>query len=91
MSEVERTNIFWWGLAILGISVTILFTSVWVPYGRISDYHVYFEENYGVYAKPYVPWTFGSIVFIYIGWYMMKNGTKRKKAGKIQPLNTRPS
>jgi hypothetical protein len=91
MSEVEKTNIFWWGTVILGISVTILFTSIWLPYGRIMNYRVSFEEGYGVSEEPYVPWTFGSVIFMYIGWYMMKNGTKKKEVGKIQPLNQKLS
>jgi hypothetical protein len=85
VSEVEKTSIFWWGMIMFGLSVTILFTSVWIPYGI---YHLYLgEARYGVSWELFTPWIFGSIVFSYIGWYMMNKGAEKKKVEKTQPLS----
>jgi hypothetical protein len=87
MSEVEKTSIFWLGIIMFGLSLTILFTSVWIPYGIIWDYHVGFNANNRVSGEPFVPWTFGSVVFMFIGSYMIKCGTKKKEVRKTQPPN----
>jgi len=76
MLENEKTKIFWIGLIIFGMSLIVLFTSVWYPF---SYYGVY-SSYYWYYAWRFVgPWIFGSLVFMVIGGYMMKSGAKKAK------------
>jgi putative Mn2+ efflux pump MntP len=84
--EGEKTTIFWIGLIIFGLSLVSLFTSVWYPFAFYNIYPPYYGY-YGYTWKYIAPWIFGSLVFLYIGWYMMKSGTKKKEEGKTQLLN----
>jgi hypothetical protein len=85
MSEVEKTNIFWWGLIIVGSSLVTLFTSVWYPFAFYNIYPPYYGY-YGYTWKYIAPFIFGSSVFLYIGWYMMKSGTRKTKEEKTRLL-----
>lgn len=81
MSEVAKTNIFWWGLIIFGSSLVTLFTIVWYPFAFFNVYPPYYGY-YGYTWKFVVPFVFGSLVFLYIGRYMMKSGTRKKEEDK---------
>ena len=72
MFEGEKTPVFWIGLIILGLASVGLFsilymTAVWNGY--IDRWTI---------LKQAVPVIVGGIVFILIGFYMMKSGVKRK-------------
>jgi len=79
MFESEKTIVFWLGLIILGLASIALFSIAWYaivtaqPYANID-------------WKFLVPPVVGSVVFILIGLYMMKSGTKKKEEGKTQLL-----
>lgn len=77
MFEGEKTRIFWYGLVFSAISVCILFTVFWYTLAISTGLSL-------VYLGPEV---FGGIVFLLVGLYMMKNGTKKKEEGKTQLLS----
>lgn len=77
MFEGEKTRVFWWGLIFCAISVIILFNIFWYTLA-IST---------GLSLVTFGPEIFGSIVFLLVGLYMMKNGTKKKEEGKTQLLS----
>jgi xanthine/uracil permease len=82
MFESERTNVFWLGLIILGLASIALFSISW--YTILLTAQPYVNVDY--YWKLLVPPVVGSFVFILIGLYMMKSGTKKKEEGKTQLL-----
>ncbi|MGD0979116.1 MAG: hypothetical protein ABR962_08250 [Candidatus Bathyarchaeia archaeon] len=59
------------------ISVIVLFNVFWYTLA-IST---------GLSLVTFGPEIFGSIVFLFVGLYMMKNGTKKKEQGKTQLLS----
>ncbi len=72
MFEGEKTRIFWIGLVILGLSSITLFTILWYTV-LISLPSPYWDWRY------LVPPIVGPVIFIMIGLYMMKSGTKKEK------------
>lgn len=75
----EKTWIFWIGLIILGLSSVVLFSILW-HFLAIGDYWPNYWRNL-------VPPVVGAVVFLLIGLYMMRAGTKREEQGKIKLLN----
>jgi hypothetical protein len=76
MFEGEKTGVFWVGLIILGLASVALFYVLWmiaVVWNRYFDRFMILES--------YVPFIVGGVVFIFIGFYMMKSGTQ-----KIEPV-----
>jgi xanthine/uracil permease len=69
MFEGEKTFVFWIGLIILGLASVGLFTVVW-------NYTIY-KYNSDYYLRSSFPLIVGGIVFILIGFYMMKSGVKK--------------
>ena len=67
MFEGERTGIFWWGLVFSVISIVVLFHIFWYT----------LAVSTGLDLVSLAPEIFGSIVFLLVGLYMMKNGTKK--------------
>jgi len=68
----EKTSVFWVGLIVLGLASLVLLT-------EILSYR-YYEAGTGVFFFIHldsVSIIFGAIVFILIGFYMMKSGVKR--------------
>jgi uncharacterized membrane protein YhdT len=81
--EGEKTWVFWLGLIILASASVSLFSLVWytVLYAvRYNQYYVGFPVDYEV------PIIVGVVVFILVGWYMMKSGTRKQRLPEIQPL-----
>ncbi len=70
MSRSERTSVFWVGLIILGLASVALFAILWFLFVFPSRY--WYEP-----LKVMTPLIVGSLVFIVIGLYMMKSGTKK--------------
>jgi small neutral amino acid transporter SnatA (MarC family) len=70
--EGEKTRVFWWGLIFVGLSVCVLFSIFWYFFVLTS----YFAW------RLVVPEIFGSIVFLLIGLYMMKSGTRKANQAK---------
>jgi hypothetical protein len=68
MFEGEKTRVFWWGLIFIGLSVCVLFSIFW--YGLVVHW-------YGFDWVALVPEIFGCTVFLLIGLYMMKSGTRK--------------
>jgi putative Mn2+ efflux pump MntP len=81
MFESEKTCVFWLGLIILGLASIALFSISWYTILTAQPY-----VNIDYYWKLLVPPVVGSVVFILIGLYMMKSGTKKKEEGKTQLL-----
>jgi hypothetical protein len=77
MFEGEKTNLFWVGLLVLGFSVLVLFAAIWQ-----TLHSVYLAGQYGYnfsnsFVWSIIPIIVGGIIFILIGWYMMKSGVKK--------------
>jgi putative Mn2+ efflux pump MntP len=80
MFEGDKTLVFWIGLIILGLASVILFGIFWmiaVWNGHLDRFEM---------VKQAVPIIVGGIVFILIGLYMIKSGTKKRKEREIQLL-----
>ena len=71
MFKGEKQVIFWFGLIILAFASIILFSSLW-QFAFIQWYQSISEMLR--YSGPYIV---GAVVFILIGLYMMKSGTKK--------------
>lgn len=72
MFKGEKTRVFWWGLVISGLCICILFSIFW-----------YFFVLYSFDWRYWAPEVFGSVIFLLIGLYMMKAGTK--KTNQVKP------
>jgi len=81
MFEGEKTYVFWLGLIILSLASIVLFSISWYTILTAQPY-----VNIDYYWKLLVPPVAGAIVFILIGLYMMKSGTKKKEEGRTQLL-----
>jgi len=81
MFESEKTSVFWLGLIILGLASIALFSIAWYTMLTAQPY-----VNIDYYWKLLVPPVVGSVVFILIGLYMIKSGTKKKEEGRTQLL-----
>jgi hypothetical protein len=81
MFEGEKTNLFWMGLIILGFASLVLFTALWqiiISYMNYLSYSTVYPSVYSYYnLLSYIPVIAGGIVFILIGFYMMKSGVKK--------------
>jgi putative Mn2+ efflux pump MntP len=82
MFEGEKTYVFWLGLIILSLASIALFSISWYTILTAQPY-----VNIDYYWKLLVPPVVGTIVFILIGLYMMKSGTKKEEEEKIQLLH----
>ncbi len=81
MFEGKKSPVFWIGLLVLGLASVILFSFLW--YVMV----LFAPLNIGSYTWKYLtPPVIGSVVFILIGLYMMKSGTKIAEEGKTQLL-----
>ena len=69
--EGEKTDLFWLGLIILGLASVGLFGILWM----IAVWNGY--TNRFTMLKQLVPLIAGAIVFILIGFYMMKSSVKK--------------
>jgi uncharacterized membrane protein len=81
MFSGEKTNLFWTGLIILGFSFLVLFSAIWqiiVSYMNYLNYSSQFHSTFAYsFAASYIPIIVGGIIFILIGFYMMKSGIKK--------------
>ncbi len=79
MFEGEKTFVFWAGLIILGLSSIVLFNVVWGDIISLTSVYIGggFSFNIGKSLLPQVPIFVACLVFILIGLYMMKSGTKK--------------
>jgi len=73
MFEGEKTIVFWIGLIILGLASVGLFGILWM----IGIWNGYIDR--WAMLKQAVPVIVGGVVFILIGFYMMKSGVKKKQ------------
>lgn len=83
MFEGKKTPVFWAGLIILTLAALILFAMLYyyVLWGRLTP----------DYVKGAFPILVGSVIFILIGFYMMKSGTEKlpeKTATATLPTQT---
>ena len=81
MFEGEKTYAFWLGLIILGLASIALFSVLWYSLLTVQPYVASYS-----YWRSMVPPVVGALVFLLIGLYMMKSGTKKKEEGKTQLL-----
>ena len=83
MFEGEKSNLFWLGLIILGFASLVLFTAIWqsiANYLNYLSYHSQYTSSFAYsYVSSYVPIIVGGIVFMLIGWYMMKSGVMKEQ------------
>ncbi|MCW3998035.1 MAG: hypothetical protein NWF10_05640 [Candidatus Bathyarchaeota archaeon] len=70
MFEGEKRDIFWIGLIILGLASVGLFGIFWMVAV------VMYPENRIEFLRGLVPLIIGGVVFVFIGFYMMKSGLK---------------
>jgi hypothetical protein len=81
MFEGEKTNLFWVGLLVLGFSSLVLFTAIWQTIHSYMNYLAYSGQYGSTFASSFawsiIPIIVGGIIFILIGWYMMKSGVKK--------------
>jgi hypothetical protein len=84
MFKGEKTNLFWSGLIILGFASLVVFTAIWQI---IHSYmiHLAYSGQYGStfaygFAWSVIPIIVGGIIFMLIGFYMMKSGVKKEQA-----------
>jgi len=74
MFRGEKTAVFWIGLLILGMSSMVLFSTIWyILLASVSSQTAYF--SWGSWVPPIA----GAVIFLLIGLYMMKSGTRQKK------------
>ena len=71
MFKGEKQRLFWIGLIILAFAAVNLFSSLW-------DFVYYIERHADVsyMVRESVPVIVAAVVFMFIGLYMMKSGTK---------------
>ena len=71
----ERASLFWTGLIVLGLASWVLFASIWSSMRTLLDLYFYFYSTDIAYNLPAFV---GSVIFILIGFLMMKSGVKEK-------------
>ena len=71
----ERASLFWTGLIVLGLASWVLFASIWSSLRTLLD--LYFYSTDIAYNLPAIV---SSVIFILIGFLMMKSGVKQKPA-----------
>jgi putative Mn2+ efflux pump MntP len=71
MHSVVREKIFWAGLTILSLSSLVLFQEVWNAW-RFSMYY----SSWWMFSFPVVV---GTIVFIFLGFTMMRSGLRKDR------------
>jgi di/tricarboxylate transporter len=66
--EGRKARIFWWGLIFCALSICVLFAVLWydLVLAWFSDWR---------YVMPFI---FGGIVFLLVGFYMMMSGVKKE-------------
>jgi uncharacterized membrane protein YhdT len=69
----EKSSVYWAGLVILRLASWFLFSSLWTIRG-------YGSFNLGLYFESSIPVIAGTVLFILIGFYMMKSGVKDEKS-----------
>jgi xanthine/uracil permease len=72
--EGEKTDVFWIGLIILGLTSVGLFGVLWMVTV------VMYPENRLEVLKGLVPVIVGGVVFLLIGLYMMRSGVKKSES-----------
>lgn len=82
MFEGEKTLIFWIGLIIFGLAAVGLFAIIWT----IAVWYPYGTDPWNA-LKGIVPFIVGGVVFIFIGWYMMKSGVKKQPCLRVMYRN----
>ena len=74
MFKGEKRDLFWLGLIILGFASVVLFAILW-------QFAVLDEYGNPIYMlKQAMPIIAGAIVFIFIGFYMMKSGVEKSSS-----------
>ena len=73
MFKGQKTFVFWIGLLILAMASVVLFGILWM----IGVWNVYLDRF--TMLKQAVPVIVAGVVFIFIGFYMMKSGVKREE------------
>jgi hypothetical protein len=72
----KKTRVFWWGLIIFSVALTCLFGLLWSEFVLEASF---FDPFFFFWPSGSIgPQIFGSSVFLFIGFYMMKNGAKKE-------------
>ena len=89
--EGEKTSLFWAGLLVLGLTSVVLFVVIW-NIQNYTDTILVFESgslvpvqvglSFNLCMQIILPWVVGGVVFILIGFYMVKSGVKRGQLPK---------
>ena len=72
MFEGEKSWVFWVGLIVFGLACVGVFGVLWMLAFVTSSYGREF------YVKFWTPFIVGGVVFILIGFYMMRSGVKKQ-------------
>ena len=75
MFKGEKTRVFWWGLIIFGLALIGLFGFLW---------YLFVLNFYPIDWRYYVPFLFGDVVFLLIGFYMLISGVKKEAKTQSQ-------
>ncbi len=87
MFQGEKTNLFWAGLLLFGVSLLGFFASVWSVVTSYLTYLSYSSDpSYYNSSYPFTIWmglvpiVVGGVIFMTIGLYMMKSGVKKTQS-----------
>jgi len=72
----EKRALFWIGLIILALASIILFALLW-QFAFIEWHHYVTWNDVTWMIRSSVPLIVGAVVFILVGFYMMKSGVKK--------------
>jgi hypothetical protein len=72
--EGEKTDVFWTGLLVLAIGAVGLFGVFWM----IAVWN--YVNRFALLTQVGVPFIVAGIIFILIGFYMMRSGVRKKEA-----------
>jgi len=64
----RKTRVFWWGLIFCALSACVLFTILW------NNLVLNGFPNW----RYFMPYVFGSVVFLLVGLYMMMSGVEKE-------------
>ena len=86
MFDGEKSNLFWVGLIVLGFASLALFTTIWqniLSYLNYLSYSSQYTSSFAYnFVWSYVPIFAGAIIFMLIGYCMMKSGVKKVQASQ---------
>ncbi len=84
MFEGEKTSLFWIGLLLMSLASVAFFAVLWSLLSYTYNPYSSGIPSYAIAND--VPFIVGAVVFIAVGFYMMKSGVKKSEATKQTQL-----